>query len=770
MPHHSTIRGYRLCLAALLLTGIIPAMPLTAAGENGLPFPDTRDSFYADSTRVTTHPADEKRTSAIIRARGKITIDGNLSEASWSQAQVIGHFWEKFPNNTSRAGKQTEVRILFDEGFIYIGARCADSGNYIIPSLKRDRSFYESDALAFIIDPYNKKTMAYYFSVTPYNTQSEDVLINNLFEDPSLSWDNKWFSATKINEDHWVAEIAIPFTILKYDRNQADWGINFFRNDRKSNEIHSWVNLPLQFKPWDLGYMGTLHWEDTLPRPGQNLFINPYVKTGVAANNIPGQKARTDWQAGFDLKTTIRNSMSLDLTVNPDFSQVEVDRQITNLSRFNLFFPERRGFFVENNDIFSGYAGGYIQPFYSRSIGLSETGNPLPIYGGIKLSGNVSSGLRAGVLNVLTKADRDNPAQNYSAISLNQKILKRSLIKGYFFNRESLGRTKSSPKGQYGRNAGLEFNYSDLKGKWNAWSGFHHSLKPGLTRDRAVIHSGFSYSTRKFSAIVDFADAGTNYTADMGFISRYDYYDEKLDSGFRQGFRMHYGKLMYNIYPKKGKIINHKFESSNVLFTNPDHSSNELLNAFRYCLVFRNSSEFRTRIDHQVVWLQTHTSFTPSALDEPITPGRYQFLSMILYYRTDARKKLSLVTQFRTGGFYNGTLTQSVAGLQYRVQPWGSFAVDLEYNRLKFPGHYGSAVLYMISPRMEINFSNNLFWTTFVQFNTQRNNLNINSRVQWRFKPMSDLYFVYTDNYYTDPFMKNKSRAFVLKLNYWLSK
>lgn len=764
--HYPTQRSF-FRLRFLVLLSLVFAQSASALTGN-----DPLLKWYApaDSLKNITAPEDEKRTMNIGKTTGKITIDGNLDEVSWNQAELVSDFWEKFPDNRNRALKKTVVKLMYDNDFIFISAVCSDSGQYIIPSLKRDRSFYEADAFAFIIDPFNKKTMAYYFAVTPFNTQSEDVLINNIFEDPSLSWDNKWHSATKIHKDHWVAEIAIPFSIIKYDKQLADWGINFFRNDRKTNEIHSWVNLPLQFKPWDLGYTGTLHWEDSLPKPGKNIFINPYTKAGIVTNNTPGSRMATDLQAGVDIKTTINNSVSLDITVNPDFSQVEVDKQQTNLTRFNLFFPERRGFFVENNDIFSNYAGGYIQPFYSRAIGMSESGNPLPIYGGIKLSGNLGPNLRGGILNVLTRADADNPVQNYTAVSLNRKIMKRSLIKGYFLDRESFGKTKSNNLGRYGRNAGLEFNYSDLKGKWNGWSGFHYSMKEGIRKDRSVFHSGLSYSSRKFSAIFDFADAGTNYTADMGFISRYDYYDEKLDSGFRQGFRMHYAKFSYNIYPKKGNIINHKFDNSNVLFTNPDNSNNELLNVFRYCMVFRNSSEIRVRADHQVIWLQTHTSFTPSALDEPIPPGRYRFVNLILYYRSDARKKLSFISQLRTGGFYNGTINQAVTGLQYRVQPWGSFALDFEYNKLKFPGSYGSSGIYLVSPRVEINFSNNLFWTTFIQYNTQRNNLNINSRFQWRFRPMSDLYLVYTDNYFTDPLLRNKNRAMVLKLNYWLSK
>lgn len=700
----------------------------------------------------------------------RIKIDGDLSDPAWSQAGTASSFWEKFPGNTGKAARETEVRLLFDKDFIYISAVCYDPGKPVIPSLKRDRSFYEADAFAVLIDPFFKKTMAYYFSVTPYNTQSEDFLVNNIFEDPSLTWDNKWFSATRMYPDRWVAEMAIPFSILKFDEAQLSWGINFLRNDRVHNEVHSWTAMPLQLKPWDLGYTGTLTWSDALPHPGKNISLNPYFKAAAMSGGHTRPGIEPDWQAGVDVKTTIKNSVSLDLTVNPDFSQVEVDRQQTNLTRFNLFFPERRNFFVENNDIFSSYAGGYIQPFYSRSIGLTVAGTALPIYGGLKLSGHLSPGLRAGLLNVVTRGDAQNPVQHYAAFSVHQKLLKRSLLKGYFFDRESLNRDKPGSMGAFGRNAGLEFNYADVSGRWNGWSGFHHSMKPGIQSKRNVYHAGFSYNSRKFSTIIDFADAGTNYYADMGFISRYDYYDEKKDSSFRQGFRLHYGRFAYNVYPRKGRIINHKFENSNSYFTNPDRSPNELLNIFRYCMVFRNSSEIRVRADHQVVWLQAHTSFIVSANRRPLPPGRYQFVNATVYYRTDTRKKFGATGQYRMGQFYSGRLYSAIASLQYRVQPWGQFSLDLEYTRLHFPRPYGRGLLILVSPRAEINFSTKLSWTTFIQCNTQWNNLNINSRLQWRFRPLSDLFLVYTDNYYTDPLFRNKNRAVVLKLNYWLSK
>jgi hypothetical protein len=585
---------------------------------------------------IANDPTPSFYTLTAVKTNDKVIVDGNLSESIWNEAAAISDFWEKFPSDQKKAGKRTEVKALFDESYLYISAVCYDTGNFVIQSLKRDRQFNEADAFAILLDPFNEKTMAYYFAVTPYNTQTEDIIYTSL-GDPnlSLSWDNKWYSATRINEDHWVVEMAIPFKILKYKADKNQWGINFIRNDRKSNELHSWTNIPLQFFPWDVGYMGTIQWQQKLPKPGNNIFINPYGKASSNTDQATGNKLATEFDGGVDLKSTLFNSMSLDMTVNPDFSQVDVDRQVTNLTRFSLFFPERRGFFVENNDLFSNYIGGFIQPFYSRAIGLAPDGTPLPIYGGVKLSGNINPDLRAGLLNVVTQGTESSPAQNYAALSVNQKVMKRSVIKGYYFDRETLEDAEGYTVSQYGRNAGIEFNYSDQPGKWNAWGGFHKSMKPGITKSANIFQTGMSYNGRIFSAILDFADVGTNYYADMGFVARLENYDMKYDSTFRQGFRMHYTKFTYNIYPKSRLFNNHKFESSNVYFANPDGSSNELSNVFRYSMIFKNSSEFRFRVDKQIVWLQTHISFTPSPTDEPLLPGKYDFTNFTLYYKSD---------------------------------------------------------------------------------------------------------------------------------------
>jgi hypothetical protein len=199
---------------------------------------------------------------------------------------------------------------------------------------------------------------------------------------------------------------------------------------------------------------------------------------------------------------------------------------------------------------------------------------------------------------------------------------------------------------------------------------------------------------------------------------------------------------------------------------NPGGGLNERFNRLRYFGFFKNTSSIKVRTDNVDVRLLFPTRFTEKV---PLPPAKYLYSQYNVEYGSDARKKIVYSASVRVGKYYGGDFQRYIASLTYRAQPWGNFSLNVESNVLKFDEPYGNAELFLISPRFEINFSNSLFWTTFVQYNTQRNNFNINSRLQWRFKPMSDIYLVYTDNYFVDPFLKNKNKAIVFKANYWLN-
>jgi len=703
-----------------------------------------------------------KRTTNIIN------IDGEINELAWQQAQVATSFWQKYPDDKNKAIQQTEVRTLYDDKYLYISFKAYDSGKVFIQSLKRDIGHDGSDGVAVILDPINTRNNGFFFVVNAFNAQSEDQL-SSTTENLSWSWDHTWFSETKRHAGYWTAEMAIPFKSIRYDATKKVWGINFLRVDTKNNEYATWTNVPYNFRSHDLGYTGALIWDEAPPTQSDNKVLTPYITSEIIQPQGGNSNIQTKPNAGFDAKIGLNSSLNLDFTVNPDFSQVEVDRQVTNLTRFNIFFPERRTFFLENADLFSGFGIDPIRPFYSRRIGLDQDGNKIPILFGARVTGNLAKKTRIGFMNMQTGRQGAYAPENYTAASVDQRVFKRSVIKGYFLNRQSFmtdAEKKANPLNEYGRNAGMEFNYSNLAGTWQAWGTYHHSFKPGFTTNNQYMNAGFAHSGRNLELVVDVGSLGTNYYADMGFIERILNYDAARDTMIRLGFKQLYTNASYRIIPKKGKIIAYQIEAEDFLVLNPDGKFNERNTNLSFNSQFRNTSSFSIEFANNEVELLFPISFTNST---PIPVGHYLFNSISGNYRTDFRKPFSFFFNGGYGGFYNGTNTTIRAGFTIRKLPNLNLDLSLQYNNLVFPDPYGSAELFLISQRTEINFSTKIFWTTFLQYNTQRNNININSRLQYRFKPMSDLFLVYTDNYFTDPLFKSRSRAFVFKLNYWFN-
>jgi hypothetical protein len=709
----------------------------------------------------------ERKQLFIKKTNQPVKIDGVSDEMQWQDAGKADGFWKKFPTDDGPATRNTEARVMYDDQYLYVSFTAYDSTKPYIQSLRRDNGHDGSDGVAIILDPQNQKTNGFFFVVNAYNAQSEDLVSPGT--EISWSWDNKWLSATKRYNHYWTAEVAIPFKTLRYAAGKQEWAINFLRIDTKSNEYDVWNKVPVNFMSYDLGYTGVLNWDAPPPSPGRNIVFIPYTTASAASNKLENEATKLKANAGFDAKIAINSALNLDLTVNPDFAQVEVDRQVTNLTRFNIFFPERRNFFLENADLYSSFGIPPVRPFYSRRIGLDRNARAIPILGGARLTGNLNKTTRIGLLNMQTGKTDDYSAENYTAVTISKRVLKRSSINGYFLNRSAFlteAEKQSDPMLQFGRNAGIELFYSDEEGKWLGWSNYHHSWKPGLKNNRMFYNFGGTYSGRKFRATLDVGELGTNYYTDMGFIERVENYDAVRDTVIRLGFKQAYFNSQYIIFPKKGRIAQHQFELENYLVINPSNSFNENNSEINYSIIFKNTSSLGFGYEFNMLQLLFPISFTDGI---PLPIRFYRYGSAGISYNSDFREPFAVNFDAGTGGFYNGRGTQLEAGITYRSIPHVNVAINFNYYNLRFPDLYGKTTLFLISPRVEVNFTNNIFWTTFLQYNTQGNNFNINSRFQWRFKPMSDLFLVYTDNYFTDPLLKNKNRALILKFQYWLN-
>ena len=706
---------------------------------------------------------------SISKTNEKIIIDGQLTEEAWKVNEKASEFWEMILNDKDKAKKKTEFRVCYDAQFIYFAAIAQDSLPYESTTRKRDANLGENDGVGFVIDPLNQRTNGFFFWVSPQNVQAEDVVSANNLDDMSFTWDNKWYSATRQYTDHWTAEFAIPFTSLRYAAGKTQWGINFYRIDMKGGQYSAWTKIPININWNDFGYYGSLLWDMPPPSPGKNISLIPYVTGSGSQDNSNSTSYKTGFNSGFDAKVAVSTSLNLDLTVNPDFSQVDVDKQVTNLTRFNIFFPEKRTFFLENADLFSDVGYPLIKPFYSRTIGLDENGNIIPILGGARLSGNLNENIRIAAMNMQTRRKDSFPAQNYTAITLKRQVLSRSSVSGYFLNREAFMtplEKQNQPTLQYGRNAGIEARYTSVTTKWKAFASYNLSIKPSIKDKNDFFNLGSEYSGKKIGIRVDYNQVGTNYYADMGFIGRIMNYDAHADSTFRLGFKQLFGQAEYRLLPKKGKVVNMLSGLETMTIWNPDGTLNDQLTRLRQTFFFNNRSELNIRLDRQTTTLLYHTRFTKNT---PLNPGTYDYLQWNVEYKGDYRKRISTNFSVREGKFYNGHLLSLSTAFNFRFKSWGNANLYFEYNKLTFPDPFGSSELFLVSPRIEFYFTNNLIWTTFLQYNTQANNININSRVQFRYRPMSDIFLVYSDNYYSTPMLKNKNRAIVLKANYWLN-
>jgi len=724
-------------------------------------------SYFIDAQNISDF--QKSFQTHIQPTTSKIKIDGILDEPVWATTEVAKDFKKKFPNDIGAAKRQTEVRFTYDNENIYFGFKVYDSGAAISRSLKRDIGNEGNDAVGIMLDPLNKKTNGFFFLLSALNVQSEDQLSLSFQEKPTWSWDTKWFSATKDYGTYWIAEIMIPLKSIRYDPKQLQWGINFLRADAKNNEYSTWTKVPPIFKAYDLGYMGLLNWPAATPSTKNNIIFLPFISGASGEDQENGKSLNTNATGGFDAKVALNASLNLDLTVNPDFSQVEVDEQVTNLTRFNIFLPEKRGFFLENSDLFSNFGMPLIRPFYSRTIGLDKDGNKIPILFGARMSGNLDPATRIGVMNMQTAKQGNYSAENFTAFTLQRSVLKRSILKTYFLNRENFiseADAKKNPLDKYGRNAGLTFEYTNTSGTFSSWTDLHKSFKSGINDDDIYASTGIMANSKHWSYFTLIGNLGKNFYTDMGYVQGIDNYDAIRDTTIRVGFKNLFNSLSYRVFPENGPIGKMVLKIENFTTLHPDNSINQADTKLGPDFQFKNASLLGIDLKNTIVNLLYPISFTD---DVPLPAGNYVFNQIQLKYTSDMRKKFGIESMLNIGQFYNGEVKGIAMGITYRNQPHFKILLSAQFNNIVFPNPYGSSNLVLLQPRVEWNFSTKLFWTTFVQYNTQSNNFNINSRLQYRFKPMSDFFLVYTDNYFTDPLFKNKNRALIFKFSYWFN-
>ncbi|NDE60914.1 MAG: hydrolase, partial [Cyclobacteriaceae bacterium] len=630
-----------------------------------------------------------------------ITVDGRMDEQTWKEAEVASHFFMITPMDTSFSKVQTEVRMAYDAQHLYMVVinHHAMAGPYVVESLRRDFNFGKNDNFLVFMDPFDDLTNGFTFGANAAGAQWDGQMYNGGAVD--LSWDNKWVSKVKNYEDKWVFEAAIPFKSIRYKKGITEWGINFSRLDLKTTEKSGWAPVPRQFPSASLAYTGTLVWDRPPPDPGANISLIPYTLGGLSRTQSNGEKPSFRSEIGLDAKVSLTSSLNLDLTLNPDFSQVEVDRQVTNLDRFELFFPERRQFFLENGDVFGGFGYSTLRPFFSRRIGLNA-----PIQFGARLSGKLNKDWRIGAMNMQTgEVDALGlPAQNFSVMALQRQVGVRSNIGALVVNKQSLSYDPLTvPKDQarysaFNRNVGLEYNLASANNLWTGKVMVLKSFAPNATGQGIAHAANLRYASGNLSWNWQHEYVSKNFTAEVGFVPRTGYYKLSPSVGYRW-------------FPKSERILSHGPELNTILFYNTQGYHTDNTTYATYSIKFRSQSSLLIWGAHDFVLLQRPfdpTNFSGKTL---ASGTEHQWSAMGLEYSSKPQSVFTYAFSGRVGGYYaDGKRLNLTTDLGYRFQPYVSLALSSNYNSIDLPAPWGKTQFWLIGPRVDVTLTNTVFF------------------------------------------------------------
>ena len=717
----------------------------------------------------------------VVYTEESITLDGVLNESIWATCKPAENFSQYWPSDTIRALGQTQVYFAYDDDNLYFAAVCQSSGNnFITESLKRDYGFRNTDNLSIMFDTFEDNTNSLLFGVNAYGAMRDATISNGGRQrnDFDNSWDNKWYGNSKIYDDKWVAEVKIPFKALRFSDGSEAFRVQIYRYDSQCNEMSTWIHLPRNLILMNMSYMGNINYENPIEKNGKNIAFIPYV-IGSSASDFEDAlpDPNNKFNVGGDVKIGITTGLNLDLTINPDFSQVEVDQQVTNLDRFEIFFPERRQFFLENADLFSSFGRRTLNPFFSRRIGVAidtSTGVNIQnqVHYGARLSGKINDDLRIGVMNLQTASDpiNDVPVFNYSVIAAQQNVFAKSNIAFIALNKQSINSEDvGSTLDPYNRLAGLEYRYFSDDDKWYGKFSMMKAFSASEKENDWANFTRLGYTVRRLTLEWEHAYIGDGFDAELGFVPRRDVFNINP-------------RVTFNFFPKSGNISRYNISLNTNQFYKLGKEKDSIVSEFglvdanyqvRFDMDLNSGARFNVRGNFSDIFLLD--DFDPTRIQEDdvfLAAGTdYQFTNFRISYNSDRRKVLSYSLNSTVGQFYNGNRYGLETNINYRYTPYGTVTLSVNYNKISLADSFVEADLWLIGPKFDLSFSKKIFLTTFVQYNNQLDNLNINARLQWRYKPASDIFFVYTDNYLTDSFdqFTKRNRAVVLKMNYWLS-
>ena len=697
------------------------------------------------------------QTSTIKFIDTKITIDGKFNEPVWDQLPKHTNFYNYLPTDVGLAENQTEVKLFHNGEYLYVSATYHDSTSRTqVGTLKRDVSIAFSDAFIMILDTQNQQQNGYFFAVNSLGNQTDGLVgRNNENYNLSFSWNAIWQSKAVLNGNKKQYELAIPLKALNYNVNNPTFGVQFYVRDIKNNSWTILKNVKRNYANLDLRFTEKFSVEN-LPNISTSRFtVTPSVTANYQKETI-NNNTETAFKPSLDVQYNVTSSLKLDATINPDFSQIDVDQQVTNLTRFAVNFPERRNFFLENADLFSNLGVSGVNPFYSRRIGASN-----PIKFGVKLSGNISQKTRIGVLNVQTAKERDAKSQNYGVLVAEHQLSKNFTATSFLINRQETN--GFSFKDDYNRVTGINLNYKSDNNKWVGLVNYGKSFNTGISGDNNFYNAGIWYNSRSLEWNAALKKVEKNYITDVGFIPRLYNFDAINSVVIREGYMQATTGFEYQKFYENSKRINSiryiRYNSNNYFdVTGNLTQSSHFINS---ALFFKDLSAIYYVLNYDYVDLKY--GFDPLGNGNSLVPGIYRFGVHKVGYNSANNQKFRYRLNMQKGNYYGGNRIAAGAYLNYQLLPFANLELSYDVNEIDL-NTLGKETFHLTRFTGEVFFNNTLNWTTYVQYNTQRDNFNVNSRLQWEYKPLSYVYLVVSDNFNQDFRRKNWGVAF--KMNY----
>jgi hypothetical protein len=687
-------------------------------------------------------------------------IDGHLDEAIWEVAPVAGNFVQRDPREGELATEQTEVRIVYTDTALIFGVRCFDSAPELIIAreLRRDDILEHDDVFRILLDTYHDHRNGYIFSTNHLGTRMDAIVTDENFN-MNIQWDEKWASVGRVDDKGWTVEISIPFKSLRSQNSDVQtWGLNFERIIRRKNEQTYWAGYPRDYNFWTVSQAGHLKQLGKIGA-GLRLRVKPYVIGGMSQlpnDDLVSTHLKNTSQVGIeDIKIAITPSITADITVNPDFAQAEVDQAIINMTRFSLFFPEKREFFLEGAGVFdfgAARTGRSHRPpevlaFYSRRIGLNDA-DQVPILGGAKITGEMD-GFQFGVLNMQTRSQENIAGSNSGVLRVKRRLLKRSYIGGIFTRTTNPSFASPAEVGGANQITGIDGNFV-LFDKLTLFGFFAKSESEGKKNNNQAYQGQLRWRSDTLEVNLHRLSVGENFNPATGYIRRNDVTKHFIRLGWRPRPRNMSWIRQYHLTTSHTWFTSHRdfMETrENEVFGGMTLERGDFIG-----IGARRSYEF----------LEKPFEVHP---DVSIPAGSYEFTQARFFVRGARKGRVSGQLRGSAGQFYNGSVLMADLGPLIKVNSHLSVNVTHSLNKVSLP--LGSFTAQAINARINYNFSNRLLTDTTVQYNNVRNEFALNFRLNFIYRPGDDFFIVYNEGRdYTDPRSNFKNRTLLIKLTH----